>query len=412
MPRRLTRDEWIAKAVAVHGDRYDYSGAVYAGASKPVSISCPLHGEFMQIAGNHSSGEGCWSCGREAIGKSKQVSAEEFIERATIAHGGKYDYSAIDFRGMNCLTVFDCPVHGQFQQKPVYHSRGNGCPVCAESARIKGRTKTFAWFLGMARAVHGDKFTYFEQEYVNLYTKTFAECRRHGRIEILPSNHIRGTGCPDCSGKRRPTTERFIAACRKAHGDKYSYSKTIYKNKLSEVIVTCRRHGDFSQAAHSHRSGHGCPKCMKSTGNDLIHLALSGLGIKAVAEKTFPSLRHKKRLRLDAYIPSLKMAVEFDGRQHFPGCRGWIGDSYEGIAIRDAIKDRWCKDNGVDLLRIPYWEKKHIPRILFHALWECRVVYGPPVVVMIRKRPPAKTMKSKKSSHRRAAKVSAAVAAN
>ena len=60
---------------------------------------------------------------------------------------------------------------------------------------------------------------------------------------------------------KKRTTEEFIELARQVHGDKYDYSKTVYLNKRSKVIITCPIHGDFEQNAHSHLNGRGCPKC-------------------------------------------------------------------------------------------------------------------------------------------------------
>ena len=49
MSRKKTREEFIAEAKAIHGDRYDYSKVVYMDANTKVSIICPIHGEFWQI---------------------------------------------------------------------------------------------------------------------------------------------------------------------------------------------------------------------------------------------------------------------------------------------------------------------------------------------------------------------------
>ena len=60
---------------------------------------------------------------------------------------------------------------------------------------------------------------------------------------------------------KKVTTELFIKKARNIHGDKYDYSKTIYVNAKTKVIITCPKHGDFLQTPNSHLNGNGCPKC-------------------------------------------------------------------------------------------------------------------------------------------------------
>lgn len=50
------------KARKVHGDKYDYSKVEYRGATKEVTIICPVHGEFRQVATYHLNGCGCQKC--------------------------------------------------------------------------------------------------------------------------------------------------------------------------------------------------------------------------------------------------------------------------------------------------------------------------------------------------------------
>ena len=60
----LTTDKFILKANKIHGDKYDYSKVEYNDSHSKVIITCPKHGDFLQIANDHLRGEGCPICGR------------------------------------------------------------------------------------------------------------------------------------------------------------------------------------------------------------------------------------------------------------------------------------------------------------------------------------------------------------
>ena len=66
-----TREEFIAKAVAIHGNKYDYSKVVYVNAITPVEIICKTHNKsFWQTPHTHITGKGdCPDCA--GIGSSK-----------------------------------------------------------------------------------------------------------------------------------------------------------------------------------------------------------------------------------------------------------------------------------------------------------------------------------------------------
>lgn len=128
---KLTTEEWVENAKAVHGDRYDYSKANYITNADRVCIICPEHGEFWQIARNHISGAHCPKCGKLAMAKAQMLKYDEFVEKAREIHGDRYDYSKSVLIGMNRKTTIVCPEHGEFQQTPSAHLNcRQGCPIC------------------------------------------------------------------------------------------------------------------------------------------------------------------------------------------------------------------------------------------------------------------------------------------
>jgi 5-methylcytosine-specific restriction endonuclease McrA len=71
---KLTQADFLAKAVAVHGSRYGYSQAEYAGCKGKIKITCLVHGEFEQVASEHLRGSGCFECAFGLKATSTQVS--------------------------------------------------------------------------------------------------------------------------------------------------------------------------------------------------------------------------------------------------------------------------------------------------------------------------------------------------
>ena len=61
-------------------------------------------------------------------------------------------------------------------------------------------------------------------------------------------------------GKRK-TTEQFIQEARLLHGDRFDYSKVIYKNNKTKIEIICKEHGSFYQSPDMHLRGDGCPLC-------------------------------------------------------------------------------------------------------------------------------------------------------
>ena len=73
-----------------------------------------MHGEFTQMPSAHLNGQGCPKCGKLKLGAYRKNNTENFIERATLKHNGKYDYSKVDYKNNYTKVCIICPEHGEF----------------------------------------------------------------------------------------------------------------------------------------------------------------------------------------------------------------------------------------------------------------------------------------------------------
>lgn len=62
---------------------------------------------------------------------------------------------------------------------------------------------------------------------------------------------------------RNVTTDIFIREAKERHGDRYDYSKSVYKTAKDKLEIICRLHGSFYQPAYEHSKGRNCPECSK-----------------------------------------------------------------------------------------------------------------------------------------------------
>lgn len=138
---RLTDQDFIDRAVLVHGDTYDYPNPAYTNMTSPVSISCRVHGVFSQIAGNHLSGKGCRKCG----GTSAHTTTT-FLDEAVKVHKDTYNYSRVRYVNNRTGITITCKTHGEFTQTPHNHLLGKGCPKCAGSGFNPGK-QSYLYFL-------------------------------------------------------------------------------------------------------------------------------------------------------------------------------------------------------------------------------------------------------------------------
>jgi len=192
--RRLTTEEWIEKAIKVHGNKYDYSKVNYITNNTKVIVICPIHGEIEQVPRSHLATVGCQKCANKT-----KLAKEEFIERAIKVHGDVYDYTKTVYKNTYSKVLITCPIHGDWAQLPMGHLQSRGCPKCAIESRVAKNSKTTEQFIEEAKKVHNSKYNYTKVEYVNHKEKVIIICPEHGEFMQSPNSHLIGKGCPSCA---------------------------------------------------------------------------------------------------------------------------------------------------------------------------------------------------------------------
>lgn len=132
--RRSSKEEFIKKANLIHNNKYDYNSIDYKNALTKVKIYCKhCKKYFYQTPNKHLSGRGCPYCKNERSAKSNTFTTEQFIEKARLIHGDKYDYSLTNYINIRTKVKIICPIHGVFEQIPDVHLSGCGCQKCNSS---------------------------------------------------------------------------------------------------------------------------------------------------------------------------------------------------------------------------------------------------------------------------------------
>lgn len=314
MTAKLDTSDFIITAKKIHGDKYSYGSAFYKGRHSKLTICCPVHGDFEQTAGSHLNGRGCPECGQITKATKRRWTIDEFIRNARRIHGDKYDYSDSVYVNSQVKLIIRCLAHGDFEQTPDMHvNQKQGCPHCGKISSSQKQKLTTKKFIEKAVAKHSDKYDYSLVNYTFATQPIKIICKIHGEFYQRAGNHLHGQGCPECS-KERPcdTLEEFVSKAKGVHGDKYDYSKAVYVNSQTHVIITCPVHGDFSQRPYSHVAGFGCARCsghhFSSGENAVFNLVQS---IATDAKQSVRSVISPQEL--DIVVPSHKVAIEFNG---------------------------------------------------------------------------------------------------
>ena len=153
-------------------------------------------------------------------------------------------------------------------------------------------------------------------------------------------------------------------------GRKYGHltvlEKTNKRNNSGCIVWKCQCDCKNKTIAFvdtkSLKSGHtqSCG-CKKSKGETKIANVLNGLNISYIQQYAYKGCSNKKTLRFDFYLPDYNCCIEYDGIQHFYPIERFGGKKeYEDTKRRDEIKNSFCKENNIRLIRIPYTDYNKI----------------------------------------------------
>lgn len=190
-----------------------------------------------------------------------------FIERAKLVHGDKYDYSKTNYTGASGNIIIICPAHGEFSQNAFSHLRGYGCIKCST---IGAPPLQVSDFLFRANLKFPNKFDYSKATFSRASDSIIIICPDHGEFTTTPTRFLQTAhGCPKCfnvisSMKNSLTLESFIEKSRLLHGSKYDYSLVKYVNQTTPIRIICPYHGIFITTPQIHLKGCNCKQCVTS----------------------------------------------------------------------------------------------------------------------------------------------------
>lgn len=256
--KKITNEEFLAKALERFGDKFTYL-TPYLKATTKLKIKCPEHGVFDQSPTKHlTSKYGCPTC----AGMFKKTH-EQFVEEANKVHQNKFTYPE-QYKGCDTPLNIMCSEHGLFKQKPSQHLMGQQCKICSRIRGNQSKTYTLEEFVIRARVIYGDKYTYIGP-YNGSAKKMHMWCPEHGDFFQSPHHHLHGSKCKKCgfieqAAKIRKSHEAFIDQANAIYNGKYQYIST-YTGCNDKIEIKCPAHGIFWQTAGDHINYGGCSIC-------------------------------------------------------------------------------------------------------------------------------------------------------
>lgn len=280
---------------------------------------------------------------------------------------GKYELISEYKSYKEKVTIFHKECGKTYEVLASVFRNGRRCPHC--NGGIKSNLKDFE---NKLKNKFGNEFLIVPgQEYVNSTTEMkfyHSKCKKD--FTKKPVYLLQGHGCSNCSKTRRKTTDEFKKEVFNLVGHEYEVL-TEYKNNKEKIIFRhneCKK--EFSMVAKdfTKKDGNRCPYCKSSRGEKKIKEILDKKGLKYIHHFKDSNCRNKNILEFDfkIFLGDKFILLEYDGELHF---KPWDNTEESKLHLEkqkenDKIKDKFCSDNNITLIRIPYWEKNNIEKII------------------------------------------------
>ena len=282
-------------------------------------------------------------------------SREKLDEEVSQASNGRIVMIG-SYKGMLVKTKFrhlDC--NYEWEARPQDVVRGHGRPKCTN--HISWDTNMFKDYLAKTA---GDEYELLD-EFKTMVTSIRLRHKKCGHVwETRPADFKKGHRCRFCADKaagiaQRTSEEDFRQMVKIILGDEYdAWGYVRRKDRVTAKHKTCGL--IWHPKAGDLLNGCGCPWCNQSRGERAAGNWLRKSQISYVAQKRFADCKDERPLPFDFYLPAYNLIIEYDGRQHFHKNDDYFGgeEAYKVRHKHDLIKDKYCKDHGINLLRIPY----------------------------------------------------------
>ena len=228
---------------------------------------------------------------------------------------------------------------------------GVGCPYCAKKKVIKGVNDLATTNPELAAAWDYEKNDNLKPEdiFAGTANKVWWKCSKGHSWKADTHSRNRGNGCPYCSNQKvlkgyndlQTRNPRLAAEWHPTKNGDITPSDVLpNSNKKYWWLGLCGH--EWQSVLNSRNQGCGCPICSKRKRTSFPEQA-----IFHYARKYYPDTVNGEKdaigMELDIYIPSEKIAIEYDGSM-------WHNDI--NAEERERKKNQKCKDAGILLIRM------------------------------------------------------------
>ena len=308
----------------------------------------------------------------------KHRTHEEFINLMMQKYGDTIDLSNVKYKNDKTKVLLKCNKCGNvYMNKP--HNLLNGFCGC-EFCNIQNQKERIRRVFNERAKLRHPEYEFDINTYIDEYNEMTFLCKKHGYFTCLPKAFLKNeTPCKECRKEKRVETARKIIVekierAKVIHNNKYTYEiPNELKTTKTKILITCPIHGVFKQSVEKHvERMHGCPLCGK-TNQEKEKFLYFFLKKHFKDIEIVYSYRNKELLgkqEYDIYFPKFRIAIEYQGIQHFEPVDFFGGDvGFIKTKERDIKKLETSQKNGIKLLYFSYETKydKFLENKIYHT---------------------------------------------
>ena len=298
--------------------------------------------EWLANFSNIRSGWGCPRCSGKFPKKP-----EDYYKLAEVRG---FQWLGPEVNRSMVKTFWECSFHHQWQATYSKIKSGSGCPYCYS----KNIPKTENDYYKLAERVG---FQWLGPMVRRVVYKTKWECSNLHQFLSRYNDIDQGYGCPYCAGCISKTPEDYYNLAKLRN---FEWLGPSVKTNRTPTEWRCKWNHHWMSNYYNIATGHGCPKCDQSKGEDAISKFLDRLNIMYQIERRFDDCRNIHPLPFDfcIYIDKIMILIEFDGEQHIRTNKFFGGEEkLKKRQLHDQIKNAYAAKNNIPLIRIPYTVK-------------------------------------------------------
>lgn len=348
--RKKTHEEYVEE-LKVKNPTVEVIGK-YVDSHTKIMHKCLNDGcgyEWEAAPNNIIRGRGCPKCN----GKINRTN-EDYINQVSLIHPNIIVLGT--YKNNITPILHKCIVHNfEWDAYPCNILSGHGCPKCRDDKLSNERKKSQEEYIEDVKSINGN--IEVVGKYINAHTPIIHKCLNNGcgyEWMAKPNNILAGKGCPMCYGRMLKSNDEYIKEIHELNPDIEVVG--AYVNAKTPIEHRCKICNHTWIASPTNvLNGTGCPICHESSGERRIRQWLDNNGVLYVFQKIFDDCRDKNPLPFDFYLPEHNMCIEYNGGQHYFPVEHFGGqEAFELRVKHDEIKMKYCKDNNIRLLVIPY----------------------------------------------------------